>query len=843
MMASPEPSLFEQWCQKQRLPALIESIKINARHFVDYDEARKGFAGVNHDRALPDDDPLAPGIDPDLLVPFGLSNTFAITGPRGSGKSTLLNTLPSHFASRDRIATSQQSRRARPGAGQHPSEPLRVYTVSRLLDCTVLPDELAEPGAAVLSHLCRALVRDRLIKPDLARRLNELIGTYHHVGRTYRDLSADLASTPEDFGRLIAEGINGRLSLADRLHTMLGEIVAAIAHDTIIILLDDFDLVPGPAVRRWNHALLDELRQPRLLFVLTADFHRLGHLSSDEDQQIDDRTGLRLVAKLLPTQNRLAIEPLSPNARRAFKPLSSLASTVGSLDEGAQKRLGEVLDAVIIGQAPYRRDLISALLPTLPRGALDLYTTLQQRGGSVPQLDMLLVWIADCRNEPLFARALLERADDVWLSELDPVVDDPPVESWGRSVEDACHRAKRSGALRAIELLRPRRRPREEERELYRIRWLDDLARPPDWRTPLRHDEQYRAVLRDANVDDHPIWCELLIDRLIAEGGAGRPTNRVRFSERWHPVGRRYQQAAFRVKGLSRAELRQFVTHPLHPIEAADDGALVDTRALLRWLALAEPSAPSAMLELGRSEPPPDQADMPLVVQIGWPSLFDSLRGARPAIPYKLLARIGTGPDHLDRPGAAARAVPDPDSAARLLPGAVWAMVLFADALQRVPWDELSVATRLWQPLTYIGLAAAFVRTAYLYAIRSIGGLTGDLDPTGLQSTLLTQLDERSAYPVIGWSADDIHRGLASLFTATAIHPGTPARTGGPGSAIQPSESSDLVEGDRSAGAPPESESADRPHPDDLRPLIDALRTFESLPAWTELARVPWPLL
>lgn len=775
---------FREWCDDIGVPRLAKSILEVAEHCLDFDRKRRRSASRQR-RGSPDG--YRDGFDE--LIPLGLSNTFGITGPRGSGKSTVMADIGLHL---EKVGF-RLWHPEREGEGQ-----TCIHIISRPLDCTVLPDQLMDPGAAVLLQIKNAIDRvnsshRRQLNIEAAEAIGELLGRYSQIDRTYRDLCADLSATPDDFGRYVSEGVERRLGLGERLHETLEQLLNEMRCDALLIKLDDFDLVSGSYVRQWYRALLDELRQPRLLFLLTADFHRLGYLSTDDARQIDDLTGRRLVGKLLPVQNRLDLPALDSARRRCFKPLFRQR-----FDEPAS--LENLLTDALAEQPQPILAVVAGLLPSLPRSAVDLYESLRDEASI--ELDRLLVLLAECRNEPLFARTLQERHAEMWLGELYPEIETPPVEVWTRSVAAASERVRNASKASpgTIEIMRPRARtPVDEKVQL--MRWQDDLARPPHWRAPIRHDDLYRAVLRDARSDDWALWCELLVDRAVGDARTGG-SHRSWFLDRWTPVSCRFHNARFELP-MSRAELRLMATQP-HTRGAGGADHRIELQHLFGWIRLS-----------------PEQAGAiegaELRVEIGWPVLFDATRGARPAIPYELLRRAGTGPDRLvtlpqrlptpPAPGVANA----PDQAGELLPGAVWAMVLLADALDRAPWRAVSEVRRLWKPVTYIGLAAAYVHTAYVWVLRTCGASSVPNGPA-LRDQLLTHLD-RTAAPSFAVDERAIHHGLGAFFRHAADHP-TPATP------------------------PPQAPSG--PHRDDVAVIHRALHAFEQLPAWTELAHLPW---
>ena len=617
------------------------------------------------------------------------SNVFAILGARGAGKSTLLAELYSTWR-----------------AGGSPRQELEILPP---LDCSAIPTEIAQ-GMAVLIHLRDHLKArpdapaclKRLIECDAASVhgqrsgddrvcLTDLIGRYSRTEPGYRDLCLDLSTTASDYSEHLVDGVSERLEMRQKLTTWLGNVLGCLKRRAFVVLLDDFDLVPAEGLFRSLLSFLDELHQPRLLFVLTADFYRLQHLSWDAKTGFDDKTGRALIEKLLPSRNQIDLRQWPGGSRREFKPfqLGRNATTEG-LAVGDSPTLGELLGQRT-GQRYGRLALLAALLPPLPRGLENLYWSLTAR--EVPEeptgdaLAPILELLATCRGEPLLARYIKDAGPEEIVETLDFPDHGLSTEEWQSLVAAARRRGEAGRALVALPALHPGVRARRHSRARtsdpsdldQRIALvLDEVIETAEtqWgtRDPLRHDRLQRLPLRDAAEQEVPLWTELLLDIACERV----PRTRVSFLAAWRPAAERIADTCFRID-TSRRHLRELLD---------DDGAL-SQQASLYWLA-----------------PGPHGKHQ---VRIGWRPLLDALRGVREPLSFCLLAdlRIDAGDLCGDLPT---------HSAADLLPRETWALILLVDGLHRCPWAAFSMPLG-WGLATYLGLAAALVRSAYVYGL------------------------------------------------------------------------------------------------------------------------------
>ena len=594
------------------------------------------------------------------------SPIFCIDGPRGSGKSTLMRELY-------RGLTREKDRRGSP-VSEHVADLARVAHATPIMDCTTLPDSVS-PGAAVLVALGEnerlwARWPDPTKKNTMKCQLEALAGTHAEIDPSYRELCLEMASTPGDFAPAVTQGIKNRITLQRRLAIWTEAMRDHTGISGLIVLLDDFDLLFGSGVRGWIRALLDELHQQRIVFVITADFHRLEHLAWSREQQLDDLTGRAILNKLIPPQNRCTISPWENSSKLEFRPrwASSMAPTLGAL-------LQPRLDGLATHEAAFK-----ALLPTLPRGLKDLYQSLKERTITNPEVAeaaWLLSALAKCRAEPLLARRLDgEVPIDGWCNALSWGDLSLSVERWRETVRAAAATPDDGGRYPAMVAIAPP--PWSPGHRPMLDRWIHDS----EIEDPARHDQYRYDQLRDARDQDRAIWVELLLNVSMDDNLLPPADHRTVFLLEWPPAAKRLESTRFRVP-FSREQLWDELS-----------GTAVPFRGYLSWMDWRE--------ELSR--------DQTFMLDIGWVPFLAACRGARDVWPAGLLKRLYIGPDSILGDLGTTPSV-------KVLPGRVAAQVLFVDALHRCPWDAYSGPAFGWQLLTYIRLAQAFVRTAYVHAL------------------------------------------------------------------------------------------------------------------------------
>ena len=612
-----------------------------------------------------------------------VTSSIGLFGGRGSGKSTLLWHLFHH--GKPRQSNCEPPRE--PVSEEGEWRDLRNNClVLKPLDCSILPRE-CEPGMAVLCHVSQELDR-RWNDPDnpchetgLFDELQGIIGHYTLIGAAYNELSLELSSTPEDYGEYRARGLHVRLALEAELSGWLEKFFKFLNKQRqnqkiLVVLLDDFDLVPAAALetQRWIPSLLGELAQRRLVCVLSADFHRLEHLSWYGNKHTDDETGRALVNKLFPPQNRVSISAWSNRSRLHFRPNGQERNSRPNLWELIQAKLdGEVLS----------EGLIYSLLPDFPRGLEGLYLSLLPKPASMDDTatkresdaNPFLSLLATNRKESLLARRLDFLNSEAWVAELRFEDKDMTVERWATLVQRASLRPQ----------FRIHMQMKETEAETQCLPELELLIKyeKPDFsyvkasagesHDPQRHDDLHTRPLRDANEGERGLWAELLWDMNLARS----PRHRVGLLLGWKPTHSRLDRAGFELQ-FNLEFMRKFILN----------NPQVE-QAVFYWM---------------------QEMDEPRGYTIGWPPLFAALRGERDAFSPEFFGDLW-----LANPLLLQGERPCPD-VLDLLPNRLWSLILFTDGLYRCPWLTFSGAS-IWMVSTYIGLAAAFVRSAYAYAL------------------------------------------------------------------------------------------------------------------------------
>lgn len=596
---------------------------------------------------------------------------LCIDGPRGSGKSTMLQELHRRLLGQQHMGNVNQ---------QDLSDLVQSIHVPPIVDCTALPDSVS-PGAAVLVRIHederfwgRWQAFDTRHLDTKKRALMDVADAHAESDPSYREMCLELASTPADFAHYVTLGVRDRLMLQDKLATWLQEMSQATEVKAIVVLLDDFDLLFGSSVRAWIRALLDELHQARLIFVLTADFHRLQHLSWSSEQQIDDLTGHAILNKLIPIQHRFFIDPWRPASRLLFKPRYAARG---------DKTLGELLAPLFLGLTSHEAT-IRALLPALPRGLHDLYQSLNELDLEEHKGERAATWLlptlAQCRGESLLARRLGEVAIHQWCKVLEWQDDQLSVERWRETVRAAGAPPREGEPYPVMESVappawKPERRPMLDH-------WTHDAERED----PTRHDQLRYDQLRDARDQDRALWVELLLNISMDDKLQGPQDNRAIFLMAWPPAAVRMESARFQVT-FSQEQLWDELGNPKVPV-----------RPLLPWFMWRE----------DLSKTPKE-----LVIDIGWVPFLAACRSARDPWPSELLKRLFIGPSIIL--GDVDTTTYEPDI--NVLPNRTGPLVLFTDALHRCPWGTYAGPHFGWQLLTYVRLARAFVQTAYVHAL------------------------------------------------------------------------------------------------------------------------------
>lgn len=672
-------------------------------------------------------------------------NVTGVFGERGTGKSTVLSAL--YAASLDlgeeKFADCAGIEGLRSLFSSRVSGDERVL-VLRPLDCSVFhPDTPA--SAALLLHLLhdpRLFPRSTSNEGDrLKRAFRQLAGVLARSPGFYNAVVAE-ASTPDDAQEMQLSAISDRLSVRDQLREQLDLLCERCRVKAFVVLLDDFDLIDERDTRQWLQALTDELNQPRLLFVLAADFHRLEYLSFNGDRGIDEQTGRALVAKLLGGRHRVELLALSQAERSAT--LNEL------LQKGHGHRDSAWTDiwarAVDPQHAAVLRRLAPSLLPYRVRGLVHLAEVIDstrleserstadpspERSATGPSdrlapisvppaaespVGAFLRGLAASRGESRLARRLIEVTPAEWVAEMRwPTESDPAL--WRQSEKTLRNRigsaATEPEALPILGVIA--RRP-----------WLrgvgNDTTRDPRWPSPLRHESLNSQPLRDARVSDHPLWTEFLIDLSFAESSA----NVARFVDQWPPVRDRVSAACFRV-AIPSSEIAIEIT--LNP------GAWL---GYLPWIDASPADA----------------------VNVGCGPLWAWSAGRRSMWPSEFLERQLFSREDLVAQGAdpMARSVPLPQTFAELF--------LLVDAFGRVPWRQLSGESRDMSLREWVRLSVAFVAASYLHAANLAA------DRCGLLKRFVEQLQRDDLIADDGLTIAESHRRwLAELERPWDIDP------------------------------------------------------------------------
>lgn len=228
--------------------------------------------------------------------------------------------------------------------------------------------------------------------------------------------------------------------------------------------------------------------------------------------------------------------------------------------------------------------------------------------------------------------------------------------------------------------------------------------------------------MRDAAEEDQPFWAELLIDLGLGES----QRRRISFLTSWRPTADRMEKARLKLTFTQEA-LYEFFLDNQSNIE----------KATLLWL--KESTDPSQL-------------------EIGWYPLLEALRNARDPLSSAFLGKllINLGDINGQLPQIGKKETLD------LLPNKVWALILLADALYRCPWTAFS-APLGWRVVTYLGLAAAFVRSAYVHAMHKSKWLEWD-KLSSVQKSFWRSLEDRDLSNLLQLDEEEILEKLIDLF-------------------------------------------------------------------------------
>lgn len=629
----------------------------------------------------------------------GFANSIGIFGERGTGKSTVLIELFKRSITKDCSDTADFNLLLK-----------KLYFVPPI-DCSTLA-QTNIPSAVVFLHIKNSLKNG--LKPqadskkldDLFKELDKLIGWCTRIDRDYRKLCLELSTTPTDYDYYQQQGINERIQLKLQLRKWLKKVRGLIEHKTFVILLDDFDLSPVVQVHAWINALLDELQQAGLIFVVTADFHRLEHLSWDGQKQFDDKTGRALLNKIFPPKHRMHMLEW-----RIDDILNFSLTQYSSENDTVKQEQGEDLKTLLLtlfgGREKLSLNVVSSLLPHAPRGIENLYEQLPSINYADDKYTNVLKFasiLASCRNEPLFARLLTERKIRPWSTHLKLNKTPLTSEQWGNLIDKSYRRPAWSVAN--IERLIPFNDLLDIDKTEFHNNTLGNQA------APLLHQSAYTDPLRDAKEVDHALWVELLLNLDLYSD----IRYRVALLTSWEPLAKRIDGACFHVP-FPRWELRAFFT----------DNESSLSKATMCWLKTNDDGE----------------------IYIGWQPLFLSLRGERNPLVTKLLNQLLVDTTRLQGN------LPN-DSNLEILPNKLWSLFVLVDALERCPWQAFSKVLN-WLVVTYIALAAAFVRTAYFYTLEKSGYFKSSSRFSEIEKGFIEMLKNRDSSFLFQYSAKHSH--------------------------------------------------------------------------------------
>lgn len=617
---------------------------------------------------------------------LGFNNAVGIFGSRGAGKSTLLFELFKRNA-----------------------ENSSVYYLQPI-DCSILAATTI-PSSVVLLNIKNFLQNkykndkhDKAIE-KMCNKLDNLIGCCARTDKVYRKLCLELSTSPGDYDHYQEKGIQERLQLKQDIQDWIIELRGLIDNKSFVFLLDDFDLTSVTQVQAWIRGLMDELQQIGLIFVLTADFYRLEHLSWDSKEQFDDKTGRALINKIFPPKNCFLISewPIKDSREFCFPKC---------------KNLETLLNDLLNNNPELSKELVFSLLPRLPRGIENLYELLLINTNSADKEDYDALGfasiLATCRNEPLLARLLKERSNRTWQIYLPLSNKRLSIEQWKTLIDSATERSRP-----LTDTLKPLRNLLQKPKPVKANNKVDESAKVllSDEHAPLVHVNDYTAPLRDANHADANLWVELLLDLDFYQSSSPQ----AYFFTTWKPLVDKVNKTQFTLTFPS-WDLQAFFMDNEYKLQ----------KSTLCWLSN-----------------PKDHT-----VNIGWQPLFNTARGEEDPLSLGLLTKFLVNTHKL-------RGTLPTEKQFELLPERLWSMLIFADALDRCPWQTFSHFLN-WLLVTYIALAAALVRTAYLYSLVKCDYIYRPI--SAVQQEFINMLENRDPSFLMDLTEKQIWEKLTELF-------------------------------------------------------------------------------
>jgi hypothetical protein len=280
-------------------------------------------------------------------------NVVGLDGPRGSGKTTLLVALRKSGTAG--LNTQLIERKLSPNCVLHLDE----------IDGSTLKADVPI-GLSLLWRLQERAMRD--LREDRARA--EVRRTWSEVTRQYVGCRADYHQIALHYGgcrtsyeAIAAEAAQTRFNQHATIFRWLETLARLLGRRVFLLPLDDADLMQDGLANDLLWSLLDELHQPRLALVVSADWQRLEEQfrtsppvrplapkPEDGGQTVRD---LRI--KAIPVDMVVSMERWSPEERRGFR---------GSGPRGTAR----TLEAYLAEKAPDLQADIKTLLPPFPRG-------------------------------------------------------------------------------------------------------------------------------------------------------------------------------------------------------------------------------------------------------------------------------------------------------------------------------------------------------------------------------------------------------------------------------------------------------------------------------------------
>jgi len=438
-----------------------------------------------------------------------VTNLFGLLGPRGSGKTTLLVELGRRLDQDKRVSVkladlvTRVRKLEEPGDGgrtvrSSPDEeridcspcpsgketpddcPRRSRSLRVLdpIDCSLCPTGI--PLGLTLMHRVHDALRRRCetecdpqqMQSKAEEDFPALQEAYLNADPEYLALVRETAVSLEQYGRSAGRQIDQRFDLPRLVYCWLEQVCREAGVDTLVVPLDDVDLAPTDLAWGLWRSLLDELHQPRLLLVLSADEELLErHVRASAGKAASLDAIRALFYKVLREEDREHLRPWKLEDRRGFLPRQ------GDAEEGEAETIGSLVTAV----QPLGGVLRHQLLPPFPRGLENIHERLWRLRAKElkgeDQAEEFLAALAEARAEHGLSRELYKRAPEHWARDF----------AWGHQEIDASAWSAFAAATR------------DEENPLWPLVPRTDTL-------PLQP--------RDLG-DQSPLWAEQLVDAAL----------------------------------------------------------------------------------------------------------------------------------------------------------------------------------------------------------------------------------------------------------------------------------------------------------------------------------------